>query len=267
MPSSAPSTPPLCALSLHDALPISASEREHPDLLWALRGGGGNFGVVTSLEYRLHDVDQVYAGPIFYELENAGDLFRMYREFIADARSEEHTSELQSRPHLVCRLLLPRHPRSALFPYTTLFRSPHPSANTRTSSGRFAAAAATSASSPRSSTASTTSTRSTPGRSSMSSRTPATCSACIASSSPMRDRKSTRLNSSHVRISYAVFCSLDTPALRSFPTRRSSDLRIRARTPGPPLGASRRRRQLRRRHLARVPPPRRRPGLRRADLL
>ena len=64
---------------------VTASEREHPDLLWALRGGGGNFGVVTSLEYRVHDVDQVYAGPIFYELESAGDLFRMYREFIADA--------------------------------------------------------------------------------------------------------------------------------------------------------------------------------------
>jgi FAD/FMN-containing dehydrogenase len=64
---------------------LTASERENADLFWALRGGGGNFGVVTSLEYRLHDVDQVYAGPIFYELEHTGDLFRMFREFIVDA--------------------------------------------------------------------------------------------------------------------------------------------------------------------------------------
>jgi FAD/FMN-containing dehydrogenase len=64
---------------------LTASERENEDLFWALRGGGGNFGVVTALEYRLHEVDQVYAGPIFYNIEAAGDLFRMYRDFIVDA--------------------------------------------------------------------------------------------------------------------------------------------------------------------------------------
>ena len=52
---------------------LTASERENEDLFWGLRGGGGNFGVVTSLEYRLHEVDQVYAGPIFYNLEDAAD--------------------------------------------------------------------------------------------------------------------------------------------------------------------------------------------------
>ena len=64
---------------------LSASARENQDLFWGLRGGGGNFGVVTSLEYRLHDVDQVFAGPIFYNLEDAASLFRMFDEFIQDA--------------------------------------------------------------------------------------------------------------------------------------------------------------------------------------
>ena len=64
---------------------VVASEDENPDLFWALRGGGGNFGVVTSLEYRMHPVKDIYGGPMFYELEDAGDVLRMYRQFIADA--------------------------------------------------------------------------------------------------------------------------------------------------------------------------------------
>jgi FAD/FMN-containing dehydrogenase len=64
---------------------VTASEREHEDLYWGLRGGGGNFGVVTSLEFRLHEVDQVFAGPIFYNLEDASLLLRMFDEFIRDA--------------------------------------------------------------------------------------------------------------------------------------------------------------------------------------
>ena len=64
---------------------VTASEHENQDLFWGLRGGGGNFGVVTSLEYRLHEVDQVFAGPIFYNLEDAESLFRMFDEFIRDA--------------------------------------------------------------------------------------------------------------------------------------------------------------------------------------
>jgi hypothetical protein len=64
---------------------LSASEADNPDLFWALRGGGGNFGVVTSLEYRLHPVGEIYGGPIFYPVERAGDVMRFYREFIADA--------------------------------------------------------------------------------------------------------------------------------------------------------------------------------------
>jgi FAD/FMN-containing dehydrogenase len=67
---------------------LVASEHENEDLFWGLRGGGGNFGVVTSLEYRLHDVDQVYAGPLFYNLEDAATVLRMFDEFIQDAPEE-----------------------------------------------------------------------------------------------------------------------------------------------------------------------------------
>lgn len=63
----------------------TASATEHPDLFWAIRGGGGNFGVVTSFEFRLHPVKDVYVGMFFYELDAAGDLLRFFRDFIADA--------------------------------------------------------------------------------------------------------------------------------------------------------------------------------------
>jgi hypothetical protein len=66
----------------------TASERENEDLFWGLRGGGGNFGVVPSLEYRLAEVDQLYAGPIFYNLDDAATVLRMFDEFIRDAPEE-----------------------------------------------------------------------------------------------------------------------------------------------------------------------------------
>ncbi len=64
---------------------LVASERENEDLFWALRGGGGNFGVVTSLEFRLHPVKDIYGGPMFYELSEVENVLRFYREYIADA--------------------------------------------------------------------------------------------------------------------------------------------------------------------------------------
>jgi FAD/FMN-containing dehydrogenase len=67
---------------------LVANEQEHPDLFWALRGGGGNLGVVTSFQFALHPVKDVYAGPMFYELADAGDVLRFYREFIAHAPEE-----------------------------------------------------------------------------------------------------------------------------------------------------------------------------------
>ena len=68
-----------------DGQVIMANERQHPDLFWALRGGGGNFGVVTSFEYKVHPVKDVYVGIFLYEVDRAGDLLRFYREFIKDA--------------------------------------------------------------------------------------------------------------------------------------------------------------------------------------
>jgi len=64
---------------------LVASEEENADLFWALRGGGGNFGVCTSFEYRLHPVKDVYWGPMFYEIEETESIFRFYREYIKDA--------------------------------------------------------------------------------------------------------------------------------------------------------------------------------------
>jgi len=64
---------------------LVASEDEHADLFWALRGGGGNFGVVTSFEFRLHPVKDIYGGPIFFELSEVENLLRFYREYIAEA--------------------------------------------------------------------------------------------------------------------------------------------------------------------------------------
>ncbi|MEY4546538.1 MAG: hypothetical protein RL685_2733 [Pseudomonadota bacterium] len=65
-----------------------ASEREHPDLFWALRGGGGNFGVVTSLELRLHPVSAVLGGMLVYPLNQAREVLRFYRDFCRELPDE-----------------------------------------------------------------------------------------------------------------------------------------------------------------------------------
>jgi FAD/FMN-containing dehydrogenase len=72
-----------------DGCLVHASEDENPELFWGLRGGGGNFGVATSLTYQLHPVGPtVLAGPIFYPGERAGEILRFYREFVQDAPDE-----------------------------------------------------------------------------------------------------------------------------------------------------------------------------------
>jgi FAD/FMN-containing dehydrogenase len=71
-----------------DGQSLVASEDEHDDLFWALRGGGGNFGVVTSFVFRVHPVKDIYGGPMFFELDDAGAVLRFFREFIADAPEE-----------------------------------------------------------------------------------------------------------------------------------------------------------------------------------
>src|SRR6266540_1405431 len=66
-----------------------ASANDHPDLFWALRGGGGNFGVVSSFRFALHPVGPtVMAGPVFWAAEDTTDVLRFYREFITDTPDE-----------------------------------------------------------------------------------------------------------------------------------------------------------------------------------
>jgi FAD/FMN-containing dehydrogenase len=68
---------------------LRASAHEHPDLFWALRGGGGNFGVVTSFRFVLHPVGPtVVAGPVFWAAEDTTDVLRFYRDFVASAPDE-----------------------------------------------------------------------------------------------------------------------------------------------------------------------------------
>lgn len=67
---------------------LQASANENPDLFWALRGGGGNFGIVTSLEYRLHPVTQVLGGLVLHPLEHAPAVLRFYRDFCATLPDE-----------------------------------------------------------------------------------------------------------------------------------------------------------------------------------
>jgi len=65
-----------------------ASADENPDLFWAVRGGGGNFGIVTSFLFEAHPVDTVCAGPMLWDLDDAADVMKWYREFITSAPEE-----------------------------------------------------------------------------------------------------------------------------------------------------------------------------------
>jgi FAD/FMN-containing dehydrogenase len=76
---------------LADGSFVTANETQHPDLFWAIRGGGGNFGVVTSFVYRAHPVKFVYAGPIFYDVQHTKAIMQWYREFIKTAPEELFT--------------------------------------------------------------------------------------------------------------------------------------------------------------------------------
>jgi len=71
-----------------DGKVLTASEDENADLFWGLRGGGGNFGVVTNFEFDLHPVNDIYAGIFFYELDYATDVMRFFRDFIKTAPEE-----------------------------------------------------------------------------------------------------------------------------------------------------------------------------------
>jgi FAD/FMN-containing dehydrogenase len=67
-------------LVLADGRFVTVSAEENQDLFWAIRGGGGNFGIVTSFLFRGYPVDQVYAGPMFWEMEHAREVMQWYRE-------------------------------------------------------------------------------------------------------------------------------------------------------------------------------------------
>jgi FAD/FMN-containing dehydrogenase len=70
---------------LADGSFVTANDRQNQDLFWAVRGGGGNFGVVTSFTFRLHPVSTVMAGPIFYAVDDAPAVMKAYEEFITSA--------------------------------------------------------------------------------------------------------------------------------------------------------------------------------------
>ena len=67
---------------------LTASAFENQDLFWGVRGGGGNLGVVTSLEYRLHEVGQVLAGALFYPTQKAKEVLHFWREFAVTSPDE-----------------------------------------------------------------------------------------------------------------------------------------------------------------------------------
>lgn len=75
-------------LVLADGSFVTASAEEHADLFWAVRGGGGNFGVVTSFLFQLHPISTVYGGPMLWPLEQAADVLKLWRNFILSAPEE-----------------------------------------------------------------------------------------------------------------------------------------------------------------------------------
>jgi FAD/FMN-containing dehydrogenase len=70
---------------LADGRQVRADADTNPELFWALRGGGGNFGVVTSFTFRLHEVSTVIAGPTFWDVDQTAEVLSVYRDFIAKA--------------------------------------------------------------------------------------------------------------------------------------------------------------------------------------
>ncbi len=73
---------------LADGSFVTASADQNADLFWAVRGGGGNFGVVTNFTFRLHPVSTVIAGPTLWKMDEAADVMKFYREFIPSAPRE-----------------------------------------------------------------------------------------------------------------------------------------------------------------------------------
>ncbi|WP_254531484.1 FAD-binding oxidoreductase [Natrinema gelatinilyticum] len=87
---------------LADGRLVRASREEHPDLFWALRGGGGNFGVVTSFEFRLHPVETVIGGPMIWPIDRLESTMRWYRDWLPRAPEDVYafylTGEVPGAP-------------------------------------------------------------------------------------------------------------------------------------------------------------------------
>jgi FAD/FMN-containing dehydrogenase len=73
---------------LADGSFVTANQTEHPDLLWALKGGGGNFGIVTSFLFQAHPVGMVFAGPMGWDQSHARTILQTYRDFLPKAPEE-----------------------------------------------------------------------------------------------------------------------------------------------------------------------------------
>jgi FAD/FMN-containing dehydrogenase len=69
-------------VTLADGTRVTASETQNADLFWALRGGGGNFGVVTSFRFKAQEVESVLGGPVIYSLDSTGEVLRWYRQML-----------------------------------------------------------------------------------------------------------------------------------------------------------------------------------------
>ncbi|WP_329004831.1 FAD-dependent oxidoreductase [Kribbella sp. NBC_00709] len=80
-----------------DGRTVTASAEHHADLFWAIRGGTGNFGIVTSLEFRLHAVRQVHAGIVYYGIDRAAAILRCYRDWTSTIPNELSTAVVLTR--------------------------------------------------------------------------------------------------------------------------------------------------------------------------
>ncbi|NEA33081.1 FAD-dependent oxidoreductase [Streptomyces sp. SID13031] len=80
-----------------DGRVVTASADEHPELFWAIRGGSGNFGIVTSLEFRLYSVPQVHSGIVYFGVDNAAETLKFYRDWSATIPNELSTAIVLTR--------------------------------------------------------------------------------------------------------------------------------------------------------------------------
>ena len=85
---------------LADGRLVAANPREHVDLFWAIRGGGGNFGIVTSFEYQLVRLDSLLSGLLYFPVSRTADVLRVYRDLMVEAPDELQTAGgLMGTPH------------------------------------------------------------------------------------------------------------------------------------------------------------------------